>query len=156
MKFKELSKNKNTIMSKIINDTEILKALTNPDEDFLNQDLSCDPISVIYKNLFPYRYVPDTTSTSQCYITMSFGRYKKVLNHYRAGYLTFYIFCNKNIVKTSEGWLRYDFIAHKIDELFEGNEELGMGKMQFENMDDLLVNDDYVGLQISYKTMQFK
>lgn len=156
MRFKELSEYKNNILIKIISNENLVKAITNCTEDFLDQPLIDDVTSIIYDSLYPYRYVPQTSTSSKVYLTMAFTDYKKLGTQYKSGKIYFYAFCHKSLVRTSYGCLRYDFIAEELDTMFSEERGYGLGKLEFDSMSDILLNDDYVGISLGYRIVDFK
>lgn len=156
MRFKELSQYKNNILVDIISNENLIKAITNNPEDFLDQPLISDVTSTIYSSIYPYRYVPEVSDQAQTYLTMAFTNYRKLGNQYKSGKIYFYVLCHKSLVKTSYGCLRYDYIAGELDEMFSDERGYGLGKLEFDGMDDISIGNDYVGVVLSYKITDFK
>jgi hypothetical protein len=154
-RLKELSQDKVTIMMRIIGSQNICKALYYNDTNFLDQPDIAEPTGLIYDQIFPYKKVPEVSSDAKSYITMSFNRYRPVGNRFKAGYVYLYIFVNKNNMRTDYGCLRTDYIVSEIDELINQTYGLGIGKVEFNSMDDIIVNQNYLGMEISYKLCDF-
>ena len=155
-RFKELSEYKNNILIKLISNENLIKALTNNTPDFLDQPLISDTASTIYSEIWPYRYVPDISDSAKTYLTMAFTGYRKLGNQYKSGNIFFYVFCHKSLVRTNYGFLRYDYIAGLVDEMFSEERGFGLGKLEFSSMDDIMINDDYMGISLGYKIVEFK
>jgi hypothetical protein len=68
----------------------------------------------------------------------------------------FYIITHNSLLKTDYQMLRYDFLANQIDETFNSSEELGFDKLEFTEMDEILVNENYSGIYICYKNKEFQ
>lgn len=156
MRFKELSEYKNNILIKLITNENLIKALTNNTPDFLDQPLIPDVTTTIYSEIWPYRYVPNISDSAKVYLTMAFTNYKKLGNQYKSGNIYFYVFCHKSLVRTDYGCLRYDYIAEELDTMFSEERGYGLGKLEFASMDDILIGDNYVGVVISYRIVEFK
>lgn len=150
-RLKELSQDKVTIMTRLIENSDLCKAVYYTDEDFLSQPNIEDTSTLIYSHVFPYRKVPGTQEVGKTFITMSFHKYRPIDNFFKSGIITFYVLVNQANMKTSYGCLRTDYIISIIDELVNQTYGLGIGKLQFHSMDDLVSNSDYLGVEISYK-----
>lgn len=150
----ELGEYKNTILLKLINNDNLVRAVNNPESDFLTNPVA-DPSSIIYSNLFPYKFVPDIQSGEKTFITMMFSDFQLVNTVYKSGCIWFYVFTHKNLMKTDYGILRSDYIINQIDEVMNQSRELGIGKLQFEGMSDFSVSEDYLGGWIKYKNYDF-
>ncbi|MMZ70492.1 hypothetical protein D1872_335470 [compost metagenome] len=51
--------------------------------------------------------------------------------------------------------LRVDYLINKIDDLFNDIRVAGIGKLQFEKMGNLTVNEKYHGSYITYRMYEF-
>jgi hypothetical protein len=156
-RFQELGQNKNSILMKLIENDDIVKCLTRNESNFLDPPLPSDfdRSSLIYNNIYPYKFVPTVETTAKTFITMSFG-YKPNGMTFKNGSIYFYIITHKDLLRTDYGVLRYDFLVNKIDEVFNSSRDLGIGKLPFYGMDDILVNDNYSGIYLAYKSTEFQ
>lgn len=156
-RFGELNKQKTEIMINIISDTDLLKAIVNKQENFLEIDLPIeiqnDPTIIFYDNIFPYKFPSLIVTEEKAIISFGFGNYRKFNNVFKVGSVTFYIIIHKNLLKTDYG-LRLDYILNKIDTLFNSNENIGIGVLEFENFNDLIINETYICYVISYKILE--
>lgn len=155
--FEELTQYKNNIAMKIIENDNLLKALVNNNTDFLNQSLPAnfDCTSVLYTQVFPYKFIPDVVTDAKTYLTMSFGNYNYTNNEFKSGNVYFYIITHKSLIRTDYG-LRYDYILNQLDLMF--NKQYGVGAFNLElgNGGDLSVNENFFGATISYKFTDFQ
>lgn len=156
-RFQELGQNKLTILMKFIENEDIVKCLVNNENNFLDIPLPVgfDVTSLIYSQIFPYRFVPTIQTTPKTFITMRFG-YKPNGMTYKNGSIYFYIITHTSLIRTDYGQLRYDFLANKIDELMNSSRDIGLGKLPFYDMDDFVVNENYSGIYIAYKSTEFQ
>ncbi|PYE51640.1 hypothetical protein HUB98_06360 [Paenibacillus barcinonensis] len=153
-RFESLARDKITVIEEIASSQEILKALVHNEGNFLDKE-DVDVDSVMYKHIFPYRFIPKTSEKMKTYITISFGRYKNVEGSFKSGIVKFNVFTHQDLFCTDYGTLRTDYIIMKLDELFNKNKKLGIGKAEFYDMDELSVNTDYHGSYVAYKTYDF-
>lgn len=153
-RFSELGKNKNEIMVRLISSDNIVKALSYNEINFLEKVLPDDVTKLIYTQIFPYSKVPTTTETAKTFITMKFA-YKPEETFFKLSNIYFYIFTHISLVRTAYGCLRYDFIINEIDKIFNAQRGIGIGKLQFYDMTDFQINDDWLGATIAYKATEF-
>jgi hypothetical protein len=154
-KLKEISEYKNTVIEKLLETDEIVKALYYENENYLEQPTLDDPSILVYENIFPYRFIPDTNTERKTFLTVSCRKIKKVNNAFKAGFLTLAVFTHKELFKTNYGETRVDKVMSLIDEIFNSSRGIGIGKLEFVEMDELIVNDKYMGAYISYKPIDF-
>lgn len=146
------------IILKIISDEELLKALVINDEDFLDvvpteeqNQLLQSPINLIRTQIFPYKFIPLPSEIEKTYITTSFVNFRKVSNIYKNGVVYFYIIIPRRLEKTSYG-LRYDFIADRLEELFENG---NIGEFELDERGDLDFGEKYLGHYVRFKIKDF-
>lgn len=153
-RFESLARDKATVIDRILDCPEIMKALKYNEKNFLEQP-NFDNESLLFENLFPHRFVPGTSENKKTYLTISFGKYRPIKNSFKSGLITFSVFTHQDLFRTDYGSLRTDFVIAKLDEIFNGAEGLGVGKAEFYDMDALSLNTDYHGSYISYKVCDF-
>jgi hypothetical protein len=155
-RLQDLSKDKSTIISRLISSQNLCKAVHYTDSDFLSKPDISDPAGLLgYKNIYPFRFVPQSSTEKSTYITLSFRNYRKVNVAYKFGYVCIYIITHKDLIETAYEFLRYDYIAAEVDELMNNQRGLGIGRTEFEEMDEFIVNDQYMGVYLKYKIYEF-
>jgi len=86
---------------------------------------------------------------------MKFG-YKPDGTTFKNGSIYFYIITHNSLLTTSYGSLRYDMLLNYIDESFNSTRGIGLGKLPFYDMDEFIVNENYSGVYLAYKTTEFQ
>lgn len=150
-----MGKYKENILFKLVDSENITKAIVNKNESYLDTSLSVDPISLIYKNIFPYKRVPDINEETETFITLRVGGFKLINGIYKSGYIIFYVFTHNSLMKTSYGMTRVDYIIGEIDELFNKATDIGGRNLIFDGMDEFDIHNNYSGSWIRYKIMDF-
>ncbi len=135
---------KENILFKIIENDNIVQALTNNKPNFLDERIDIDPTSLIYTYIFPYRKSIKTLTEPQSLITMRFANFKPIGNKFRNGDIYFYIISHNSLVATDYG-LRYDFIFDNLDKLFTNSRDIGIGKLELYDVSDLDIDENYMG-----------
>jgi len=150
----EVTTYKNTILSNLIQNEDIVKALYSKEPNFLDSSTPVDAKSLLFTNIFPYAYIPNSQETQEAYITVLF-KFRRYNNAIKVGRVCFYVFAHKDLLKTDYPWLRTDYIINKIEEMFNRSRDLGIGKLEFREMEDVKVSDYHSGSYIIYEDMSF-
>lgn len=141
----------------MIENENIVKCLINNESNFLDIPLpqNFDVTSLIYSQIFPYRFIPTTQESAKSFITMRFG-YRSNGRTFKIGSIYFYIIVHNSLLRTDYGSLRYDMLLNYIDEAFNSCEDFGFDKLEFSETDEFIVNESYSGIYISYKLQEFQ
>ena len=152
--FKHLKEYKNKVLQKLIENENIAKAVGNNSANFLSVEID-DPYDLLYKNIYPYTHVPETNEEEKTFITISFRDFRYVNRKFVAGRIKFNVFTHlKGLMRTNEG-LRTDFIISEICEMFNESNEFGIGKLQFDIMDEYYVDTKFSGHYIQFINVDF-
>lgn len=151
----EIGDYKEQITQLILEDEELLKAIVNNNEDFINMPLQTDDI--MYNYIFPYRKSDEIFTETKCILTMRFGKFNaNSSNHFWSGSVEFYVICHKDLIRTDYG-NRYDFIISKLKNIFDNRRDIGIGKTKVTDFGDLDVgNKDYLGASCILKIQDCK
>jgi hypothetical protein len=159
-RFGDLKEMKNKIVEKLYMNDDIVKCLLyKQDVNFLNKTIpeDYDRTTLMYNQIYPYRFVPDLQSEANIFITIGFGfSSSRNANKYRNSSINFFIIVHQSLIQSDEG-LKYDFLIDKIDALFYQSDEFKSCKLQFDKMNDFLVDSSgkWVGMSISYLALGF-
>ncbi|HEY8888942.1 MAG TPA: hypothetical protein VIM70_01610 [Clostridium sp.] len=142
---------------KLIQNDNIVKCLVNNEDNFLDVPLPVDfdVSSLVYSQIYPWRFVPTAQTEANSFITMKFS-YRHDGMTYKNGSIYFYIITHNSLLKTDYGSIRYDMLLGYIDEVFNSSRDLGLGKLPFYEMDEFIVNENYSGVYICYKSTEFQ
>ncbi len=154
LRMDEITKHRTTIMQKLLADEELIKAVYYPDSDYLDKQKPNAGL-LVYRNIFPYRYVPTTTEEARTYITMSIS-YRKSGAYFKVGSITLFVFCNQSIMPTDYGFLRVDHIVSRIDTIMNKSNAFGIGRLELEAVDEMVVEGKMPGMYIRYKTVDMQ
>lgn len=159
-RFSNLGHYKNIILSRFIQDDNLIKAVYYDSNDFESESTLSNPASLINTQIFIYPYVPALDSDAKTYISMSFGDFKLTSNSsFVAGLIAISVITHQKLVTldSSYGMLRYDYIINKIDTLLDESSSLGLGKLEFADLGDFRIPDsNWVGATIVYRPVDFR
>ncbi|OZB98023.1 hypothetical protein [Paenibacillus sp. XY044] len=153
-RLKDLSKDKETIMLRLIGSPDLCKALYYPDSDFLDKPDIEDGSDLFYENIYPTSKVPELSVEAKSYITMAFRGYGPINNRFTKGYIYLYVIIHNSLMRTDYGFLRSDYLLDEINKLMDGQRGIGIGKTNFYKMDEMYVNDSYAGFYTSFKLVE--
>lgn len=156
-RFRQAALTKEECIAEILQDEDLVKCLAHPATDFLSKE-AVDPTTLLYKNIFPTKYVPEVSESAKSYICMGFD-YKPTKadgRYYTYSYVSYYLFCHKSLVRTDYGITRPDFMLSCVDSFMLGGKgEAWFGCMEFENGGDEILdqNGNYVGVYARYRSV---
>lgn len=121
----EIMRYKQTAISQIVNCPEIVEAL---DKRYIGRGEE-----LIYKNIFPYVYVPDVEEEAKCYILVTVDMPKVWSDNsylFQQVLVCFYVLCHQELMKTNYGGTRVDYIADNLERIFNQSADFGFGEME--------------------------
>jgi len=144
---RELREFRNTINKKLCSDQVIV--------DLINDKHSTIPDrSLLYKNIFPYAYTPDATKDTKSFICHRIFVPVVMNKTFKNITVVFYVFVHQDNIRTSEG-LRYDLIAERLEELFNGAMEFGVNRMKLNEVSDISPSPMFHGVALEYSVTDF-
>lgn len=154
-RFDEVFDIKENALAALIGDNSLVNALTLQEVDSPVSDRA----KLLYKNIFPYKKAMSETLTDKmCFITMEYSAFGTVHAKFKQATLVFYIIIHEDLMRMNLGnrtVVRSDFIAHRIDSLFNNTKGFGIGRLQFGGMKTVQVPNGWEGLAIYYDTVDF-
>lgn len=144
------------IVGKIMKNQRLLKMLYYTEKDCLKApDLSDAEIySMLDKQI---KIVPNIAIQKECpnYMVVTFDHYTPNLNNpeFRDCVISFDILCHPDHWNLGNFQLRPHKIAGELDAMFDGQKLTGIGEVHFMGCDNLLLNDQLIGLTLLYKTI---
>ena len=145
---KELTEYRQKIMKALCSDAEIVKLVTDKtNAPVPNRDL-------MYANIFPYAYTPDTTKETDTFICFRLTVPEVMNKTCKQINITFYIFTHQSLMRTRDG-LRPDLIGKEVERLFNGSLDLGLGRAKLEGMDDISPITGYHGIAVEYSVLEY-
>lgn len=138
---------KEIIKEKLINNSDIIKALNNSD-----LDPDC-PADYMGENILPYYLIVETQGKTKNYICFETSfeeapRYNKLM---KFGQVIFYIICdNKTIYDKDTGIARHDLIAALIADEFNWTNMFGT-QIQLVSDKPVAIDNNYVGRTLVFE-----
>lgn len=106
--------------------------------------------ALLYKKLFPYRFVPDAIETQGTFLTLGARGFRKhqegydIYENFQAGEICFYFFTHVDLMRTNSG-IRQDLLLAEMDKVFNHSKGIGMSTLQLRYMDELWIHNNKFG-----------
>ena len=145
---RELKEFRSKINQKLCSDQKIV--------DLINDNLN-SPIpdrDLMYKQIYPYAYTPDAVKDTGTFIGHRIYIPEVMNKTFKRMSIVFYVFVHQDYIRTSEG-LRYDLIAERIEDLFNGAMDLGVGRIKLIEINDISPAPKFHGISLEYAVAEF-
>lgn len=144
----ELTEYRTKIMKCLCSDQEIVDLIRD------KPDSPCPDRNLMYSHIYPYAYTPETTKETKTFICFRIYIPEVMNKTFKQMRLVFYVYSHQSHIRTSNG-LRPDLIAERIENLFNGTMDLGVGRMKLTGTDDISPAPDFHGIALEYSVSEF-
>jgi hypothetical protein len=158
----KLGEYKMEVLNRCLSDEKLVKLLFHDSVDALFQPTVEDAHSLLYKRVFPYRFVPNPVEDQGTYLTLGVNGFRrhqegfKIYDDYQAGEIYFYFFTHVDLMRTDSG-VRQDLILAEISRLFDGTRGIGMGELKLRYVNELWMhNNKFGGYSVAFTITDFK
>lgn len=158
----KLGEYKMEILNRILADDDLTKLLEYDRADALFLPSVEDTGSLLYRRVFPYRFVPNPIEDQGTFLTLGVNGFRrhqegfKVYDDYQAGEIYFYFFTHVDMMRTDNG-VRQDIMLARISTLFDGTRGLGMGELKLRYVNELWMhNNKFGGYSVAFTITDFK
>ena len=149
MQLDELFDYKSRLMQDLLTNKEIVKLLDDNEKGVPN------PEELIYKQLFPYEYVPETVTQGQTFICCDVDIQKVMSKTFLAPYLYIWVFTHKSKIRLRDGGVRTDKLCAKIAEELNGSRYYGLGELELSSAKRFYPIEDYLGRVLTFNATDF-
>lgn len=153
--FSNLNKYINEMMYDLIMSPNISRLLTYTDASVYGKEPPSNPFGLLYKNIFPFGFMPDIQTEVGSYVTIEYDDFRLSRNsEFKNGFVVFSAYCHTDIIKTNYG-SRLLLLYEEIDKLFN-ERNLGVGKLSFVTGKKIsTLKHPYYGHYLVYKITDF-
>lgn len=161
MQLKDFYDYKNQLIGDLMTDENIVELITGSQS--ITQSIT-DPKSLVYKQVFPYEYIPDTVEEGGTFICCDVDVLGSGVggvgtptgaNTYLYPVIYIWIFTHKSNMRLSSGGVRVDELASKICERINGSRQYGLGKLELYSSKRFAPIKDYQGKLLTFHTKEF-
>ena len=162
MNLEEIGSFKNKIVSKLINDSNILDALLgdindieDPETALLGKDGSGNGGCV-----FKFEYIPDTQENSKTFLCVEVVPQEPDGDTITNMVIYVFAYCSKNLMQTyhrkGQAGTRVDILVSDIDKILNGNSEFGIGPLEWAGSSIYKPAQPYYGRMLVYRVGTFR
>ena len=148
MQLDEFYDYKNRLMEDLLTNEEIVKLITEPGE-------VTDSASLVYKQVFPYEYVPQTIQEGKVFICCDVDIHDTVNKTYLTPVLYIWIFAHRSKLRLPEGGVRTDKICSEISKQINGSRFYGLGELNLSSVLRFAPISDYQGKVMKFVAKDF-
>ena len=162
MNLDEIGVFKNRVVSKLINNENVLDVLLG------NTDDIDDPETILLGKdgsgkggcVFKYEYVPDTQENSKTFLCIEVVPQETNGDTITDMVIYVFIYCSKNLMQTyhrkGKAGTRVDILASDIDKILNGNAEFGIGPLEQMGSSIYKPAQPYYGRMLIYRVGTFR
>ena len=143
----ELSKYKIEIMKRLCLSKEIQSLILFSESENQGKEM-------MYKNIFPYAFIPDTVTDASTFICFDLEIQRVQNRTFKDINMLFWIFTHQSLMRTENG-IRTDIISNEVDKILNGNKNFGLGTSELKKVLRINPAKDYHGRSLIYKTVDF-
>lgn len=153
--FKELNKNMNDVMTKLVGNPNLCKLLKYNTSNALSQTDVDSPENLLYDKIFPYPFNTDVLTEASSLIITTFDNFTPTKGQgFKNSYVVFRVIVHNSLWVTNDG-LRPYLILNELDEIFNNQRVIGLGKLAFNSCNGLWISQNYTGYTLVYKVTDF-
>lgn len=149
MQLNEFFDYKNQLMEDLLTNPKIVRLL---DDDF---EPTGDPGSLVYKQVFPMEFVPDTVEHGQTFICCDVDVQRSLNKTYLLPTLYVWVFSHKSKLRLPEGGVRTDRLCAEIAETINGSRKYGLGELNLYSAKRFAPMTDYQGKVLTFQATDF-
>lgn len=135
-----ITRYKRKLMSSIVNSPELISLI---DKNYV-EDGECVDVDdgLVYKQIFPYYYIPDTQDHELSYVMMKVNGLGTKNKMYTSVEVYICVAAHQGIMKVNGGkGTRIDMMGEIVEDLFNGRDDFGFGEMELRsNIEDSINN----------------
>jgi len=110
---------------------------------------------LVYKQVFPYEYVPDTVEEGKTFICCDVDIQKTVNQTFLLPTLYVWVFTHKSKLRLPEGGVRTDKLCSKIAGAINGSREYGLGELDLYSVKRFAPMTDFQGKIMTFTGKDF-
>ncbi len=122
-----ITRYKRKLVTSICNSPDLI-ALIN--DDYIEDGECINSDDLIYKQIFPYYYIPETQTSAQPYVIMKVNGLGMKNKIYNKAEVYICVVSHQDRMQAKGGGTRIDLMGEVIEELFNGRDDFGFGEME--------------------------
>lgn len=149
MQLDEFFDYKNQLMEDLLTNQTIVRLLSD------DREVIDNPETLMYQQVFPFEYVPDTVEHGQTFICCDVDIQRSVNKTFLLPALYIWVFTHKSKLRLPEGGVRTDRLASEIAESINGSRNYGLGELDLYSVKRFAPITDYQGKVMMFQATDF-
>ncbi len=149
VQLEEFFRYKNQLINDMLTNKEIVKLLAAPDEK------PKDAPALVYSQVFPYEYVPDTIEHAQTFVCCDVDIDEVQSKTYLSPTLYIWVFTHKSLLRLPQGGVRTDRLCEEIAKTINGSRYYGLGELGLKKVRRFAPIVDYQGKVLTFSARDF-
>lgn len=139
---------KNQLMEDIVTDETMVHLL---DEDIVMEHAA----SLIYSQIFPYEYVPDTIEHGKTFLCCDVDIQRADSKTFFTPVIYIWVFTHRSKLRLPEGGVRTDKMCSRICELINGSMKYGLGELDLYSIKRFAPLTDFQGKVLTFTASDY-
>lgn len=149
MQLEEFFDYKNRLVGDLVTNETIVSLLSNSDT------VQANPASLIYSQIFPYEYVPNTIESANTFICCDVDIQKSMNKTFLMPVIYVWVFTHKSKMRLPEGGVRVDKLCSEIAKELNGSRYYGLGELDLYAVKRFAPMTDYQGKVMTFMATDF-
>ncbi len=149
MQLDEFFHYKNQLMNDLLTNKQIIRLLSGETKQISS------PEELLYSQVFPYEYMPDTVTHGKTYICCDVDIQRAPTKTFLSPTMYIWVFTHKSLMRLPEGGVRVDKLCSEIAKTINGSRYYGLGELDLDSTRRFAPISDYQGKVLTFKATDF-
>ena len=149
MQLEEFYNYKNQLIGDLLTRPAIVRLLSDDCRD------TDSPERLVYSQVFPYEYIPDTVEHGQTFICCEVDVQRSLNKTFLLPVLYVWVFSHKSKLRLPEGGVRTDRLCSEIAMAINGSRFYGLGELDLYSVKRFAPMTDYHGKVMTFQAQEF-
>lgn len=122
-----ITRYKKKLISSIVTSPDLI---TLVNDDYVEDGECVNSDDLIYQQIFPYYYIPETQTKARSYVIMKVNGLGIKNKIYNKAEVYICVVSHQEVMQAKGGGTRIDLMGEIIEELFNGRDDFGFGEME--------------------------
>ena len=142
---------KNKLITSISSSPDLVELVN---ADYVDNGECVDSRRLVYKQFFPYYYIPETQTEAKPYVIMKVNGLGIMGKLYNKVEVYICVMSHQDIMEC-KGGTRIDLMGEIVEELFNGRDDFGFGEMELKSNVEININPTYRGRELRFVVEDF-
>ena len=142
---------KNKLITSISSSPDLVELVNS---DYVDNGECVDSRRLVYKQFFPYYYIPETQTEAKSYVIMKVNGLGIKGKLYNKVEVYICVMSHQDIMEC-KGGTRIDLMGEIVEELFNGRDDFGFGEMELKSNIEININTTYRGRELRFVVEDF-